>query len=97
MATQQRGLQSFLQSVGPVTGGNHPVIPHAHVNAITLVSWNRCFSTMVEYCFRGMSLRLNLALFFVYRITAYNGTLFNSRWCSIYLGFAVFHGVFGMG
>lgn len=46
---------------------NHPVILHARVNDITLVSRNSCFG-MAKYCFRNASLGPNPAAFFYIKL-----------------------------
>lgn len=55
-ASQRRGTPG-------TAADDHPAIPHAHVNAITLASRHRCFSTMGQCCFRDASLGPNWAAF----------------------------------
>lgn len=61
------GLEGFQQPVGPVAArplaDDHPVLPHAHVNGITLLLRNCCFGTTTRYCFQDASLGPNLAAF----------------------------------
>lgn len=63
------GFLAICQSSGHGTGSTvanvHPMILHACVNCITLVSWNR-LGTTAQYCFCDASLGPNLAAFFVY-------------------------------
>lgn len=68
------------------TADDHPVTRHARVNSITLVTWNHCFGTMAQYCFRDASLRPNLAAFLYIELPLITN-LFKIPWCSIYSGF----------